>query len=192
MKINLQRWVIGFLFIATFSTANAMMLDKAHEKEIEDSMKKISINELRPNDSEREEIINGLINGFFDQLKKDRIYDLKAIRNYHNTGYNFGDEKTNHISLYNWIVYTRSMYALHKLGSQEDCIKLEEEIDRARRMLDMIDFYTDGRDYKSCLSGIWSIVSIFDQKERKDFIDALQKGELVYKDQNLIELFKSF
>ena len=147
---------------------------------------------MRPNDSEREEIINGLINGFFDQLKKDRIYDLKAIRNYHNTGYNFGDEKTNHISLYNWIVYTRSMYALHKLGSQEDGIKLEEEIDRARRMLDMIDFYTDGRDYKSCLSGIWSIVSIFDQKERKDFIDALQKGELVYKDQNLIELFKSF
>lgn len=178
-----------FFVISNFSVANAMMLDK---EEIQYETKKIEINELRHSKSEREELVNRLTCGFFEKLKDDCVYDLKAIRNYYDTGYNFGDEELNHTSLYNWIVYTKSLYALYMLGSQEDGEKLQEEFDRARRRLDIIDCYTDGRDYKYCLSGIWSIVSTFDQKERNGFMEALEKGEIIHKDQTLFKLFKSF
>jgi len=57
-------------------------------------------------------------------------------------------------------------------------LKLNEELDRARRRLETIDFYTNGKDYQYCLSGIWSIVSIFDSQERENFLSAIEKEEI--------------
>ena len=57
-----------------------------------------------------------------------------------NTGFNFGDPISNCISLENWILRTRSLYLLYKLGASECGSELNEELQRATRRLDLIDF----------------------------------------------------
>lgn len=144
----------------------------------------------KTNDS-REKTVTKLLSDFDSLLNQDLIYDLKAIKSYFNTGYEFGDEESNHKSLFNWIVYTRSLGALTKLGVSGEDIKLKEELDRAKRRLEMIDFYTDGKDYKYCLSGIWSIVSTFDKEERKKFLQSLKEGKEIPRDETLIKFFEN-
>jgi len=141
----------------------------------------------------RDEIIQKLLSEFNSALEIKRLdlkFDLEAISRYYDTGYNFGDESSNITSLHNWAVYTRSLHALHKLGYGEYGSKLQEELDRAKRRLETIDFYTDGRDYKYCLSGIWSIVAIFNTQEREKFIKALEKGEEIPRSENTSKMVK--
>lgn len=178
--------------MANISEINAM--DTTEWENIFSKNKKLKINELAIENTrdERENIINKLLLEPSSSVLKEDIYNIKAIKNYFNTGYVFGDEKSNHRSLYNWIVYTRSLYALEILGEKEEGIKLKEEFGRAKRRLKMIDFYTDGKDYKYCLSGIWCIVSTFDKEERKNLLEALKKGEEIPKDDRLINFFESF
>ena len=121
----------------------------------------------------KEEIINKLLFELHSTLQNSQLInkcDLEVICKHHNTGYDFGNEHLNRISLYNWIVYTRSLFVLHKLGHKESELKLQEELERAKRRLETIDFYTDNKDYSWCLSGIWSIVAVFDENEREKFL----------------------
>ncbi len=164
------------------------------EGESYSNVKSVKIDELpfeRQKD-DRQETINKLLLEFHSSLTTDHIYNLKAIKNYYNTGYEFGDEELNYRSLINWIIYTRSLYALSKLGFEEEGNKLKEELDRAKRHLEMIDAYTDGKDYRSCLLGIWSIVSTFDQEEREYLLNALREGKEVPQDSHLIKFFEDF
>lgn len=143
--------------------------------------------------SNRDSIIQKLLSEFRSALeikRSDLKYDLEAISKYYDTGYNFGDEHSNHESLYNWVVYTRSLHALHKLGNSESGLKLQEELDRAKRRLEIIDFYTDGKDYRYCLSGMWSIVSIFDAEERDKFLRTTE--EEIPKSQSVIGMVRDF
>ena len=112
----------------------------------------------------------------FQSVLKDTTADLKSNLVTMNTGYNFGDELLNTISLTNWIIYTRSLYALKKLGCQESSLKLQNELERAKRRLEIIDFYTDGKDYHYCLAGIWAIVAIFDTCKRDELLDIIKVG----------------
>lgn len=174
--------------IANIPGINAMEVEEAFS-----NIKTVKANILpfeRAKDS-REQTVKKLLSDFDSSLKKDFIYDIKAIKNYYNTGYNFGDKESNHNSLVNWLIYTRSLGALAKLGFKEEGNKLEEELERAKRRLELIDVYTDDKDYKYCLSGIWSIVSTFDKGERKNFLEALKKGEEVPYDESLIKFFES-
>lgn len=170
------------------SEINAMKVEEAF-----DNIKTVKANILpfeRTNDS-REKTVVKLLSDFDSLLTQDLIYDLKAIKSYFNTGYDFGDEESNHKSLFNWIVYTRSLGALAKLGVPGEDIKLREELERAKRRLETIDFYTDDKDYKYCLSGIWSIVSTFDKEERKNFLQALKEGKEIPRDESLIKFFET-
>lgn len=132
----------------------------------------------------------------FDKVLEDKsqgnLLRLKSIRNEHNTGYDFGDEQRNKKSLYNWLLYTRSLYALQKLGSQNARFKLREELDRTKRRLAKIDCYTDGENIKYWLSGIWSEVATFDVQERKKLLKALQQGKEIPYDKELIKFFQNY
>jgi hypothetical protein len=145
--------------------------------------------------SGRDEIITKLLSEFRSALeirRSDLKYDLEAISKYYNTGYNFGDESSNGTSLYNWIVYTRSLYALQRLGHSEYGSKLQEELGRARRRLETIDFYIDDKDYGYCLSGIWSIVAIFDTQEREKFLRAIDAGKEIPMSQDIIKMINDY
>ena len=170
------------------------MVTEGVEEEPHYNVRSVKIDELpfeRQKD-DRQETINKLLLEFHSSLTTDYIYNLKAIKNYYNTGYEFGDEESNYRSLINWIIYTRSLYALSKLGFEEEGNKLKEELDRAKRHLEVIDSYTDGKDYRSCLLGIWSIVATFDQEERVCLLDALREGKEVPQDLHLIKFFEDF
>ncbi len=195
--IKLLGLIIGTIVI--FTNINAME-EVELNKITHANTKKIEFNKFfKPNqdDSMRQHnrrhlVESNLLLDFQNDLKREYIEDLKAIRQYHNNVYDFGDKELNYSSLVNWIIYTRSMLALYKLGSEEDGLKLLEEYDRAKRRLETIDFYSGGKDYKYCLSGIWCIVASFDEDERANLLKALEQGEDVPKDENLISFFKSF
>ena len=145
--------------------------------------------------SSREGIINDLLSkdhSTGDNRNSDLQYNLEGISKYYNTGYNFGDDSLNEESLYNWVVYTRSLHALQQLGNNEYGSKLQEELDRAQRRLDRIDFYTDDKDYKFCLSGIWSIVAIFDAHEREQFLKAIELGDEIPKNQHVVRMIHEY
>jgi hypothetical protein len=189
MKLNKIIFTTFMVLIANFQEINAMEnLEKLPDTG------KIKIEELFTEKTidNRQSTINKLFLEFNSALKAEYAYDLNAIKNYYNTGYNFGDKESNYRSLWNWIIYTRSLHALSNLGYKENGIKLQEELDRAKSRLEMIDFYTDGKDYKYCLSGIWCIVSTFDKEERKNLLEALKKGEEIPNDDHLIKFFESF
>jgi hypothetical protein len=189
--MNTNKIIIAFFItLLIIPRVNAMTT----EEESYYSVKSVKIDELpfESKEDDRQETINKLLLEFNSSLTEDYIYNLKAIKNYYNTGYEFGDEKSNYRSLINWIIYTRSLYALSKLGFEEEGNKLKEELDRAKRHLEVIDAYTDGKDYKSCLLGIWSIVASFDQEERAYLLDALREGKEIPQDFHLIRFFEDF
>lgn len=189
--MNKNTIILTFLvtLISYIPGINSMEIEEAFN-----NIKTVKANILtfeRTNDI-REKTVTKLLSDFDSLLtQEDLIYDLKAIKSYFNTGYEFGDEESNQRSLFNWIVYTRSLGALTKLGVSGEDIKLREELERATRRLEMIDFYTDDKDYKYCLSGIWSIVSTFDKEERKKFLQALKEGKEIPRDEKLIKFFEN-
>jgi hypothetical protein len=146
-------------------------------------------------DADKKIIIKSLLVSF-DEVIKDtspsNLFLLEKIRDDYNTGYDFGDEYKNRKSLYNWLLYSRSLYALGKLGSKRDNSQLQEESDRAKRRLAIIDFYTDDRDFKYCLSGIWSEVATFDPIERTNFLIALKEGNDLPYDLEIIDFFENY
>lgn len=132
----------------------------------------------------------------FERVLRDQsqnnIAMLTTIKETHNTGHDFGDEQKNKKSFYNWLVYSRSLLALQKLGNTKEGEKLQEELDRGKRYLPMIDFYTNGRDYRYCLSGIWSKVSTYDAEERQKFLQALLEGRKIPYDSDFLQFFKNY
>jgi hypothetical protein len=171
-------------------------IQRINAMEVEDAFNNIktvktSALPVEETNNSRQKTVKKLWSEFDSSLNRDFISDLKAIKSYYNTGYDFGDKELNYTSLVNWVIYTRSLGALEKLGFKEEGTTLKEELDRAKRRLELIDFYTDNKDYKYCLSGIWSIVSTFDKEERKKFLEALRKGEEVPYDESLVKFFES-
>ncbi len=151
---------------------------------------------VRQENTAQQPLIRTLLSNF-DSILKDKLNlnlsnSLISIKDAHNTGDNFGDEERNKKSLYNWIVYTRSLFALSKLGSDLDGKKLAEEFDRTRRRLPMVDFYTDGRDYKYCLLGTWCQLATFDADERSNLVRALRCGKEVPSDLTSLQFFTNY
>lgn len=194
--MNKKKLIFTF-FIAiavNFQSLNAMKENEDFREnfsELEKNIKKSLFLKEKPKDP-REEIIDKLLSNPSNFSEKKHIKSIKSINSYYNTGYVFGDKESNYRSLYNWIIYTRSLHVLKKLIPQRSYLPLKKEFERANNRLKMIDFYTDNKDYKYCLSGIWSIVATFDKKERENFLNALKEGKDVPKDEILIDFFNSF
>lgn len=138
-----------------------------------------------------EAIMKKLLSDMDSVCKIEYSQELKHIRDYHDKGFDFGDKKSNYRSLYNWIIYTRSLFVLNYLGYTNNGIILLKEFVRAKRRLDLIDFYNDGDDPKYMLSGIWCIVATFDKIERQQLLKALKKGKCIRKDEQLIKFFEN-
>uniref|UniRef100_A0A6C0C972 Uncharacterized protein n=1 Tax=viral metagenome TaxID=1070528 RepID=A0A6C0C972_9ZZZZ len=140
--------------------------------------------------SQEKQMITKQININKSFLEQDSVI-LNELKNHYDTGYDFGNKESNYKSLLNWIVYIKILYTLSTLKYEEN-IELKKELDRAVRHLELIEWYLDGRDYGYCLSGIWSMVSVFNFNERKYFLEALESGDLsVPKDEDLLYFLKS-
>jgi len=104
--------------------------------------------------------------------------------------YEFGNKDENYESLCKWIKYIKALYAS---GTDSDLISISDEYERAKRHLDLYDFYVDDRDPGSYMLGIWAIVATFDKKEKDKLINAInnQNNILIPYEQQLITLLKS-
>jgi len=112
-----------------------------------------------------------------EQSLKNHLLNIEI----YNTGYNFADEDSIIRTIENWANYTTSLHHLKNLmADTEYSERFDLQLDRAKRRLDLYEFYVGSSDEDAKRyyhTGIWSLVALFDPEEREKLLNSLKTGD---------------